>query len=111
MCFDFDFVLVSVPVVPVVLMPKRSQEESAIVAQRASRKGRYGQRSEGRQRKYPHGFMRSRTLESFGLVYIRNYFIVFGTKEHGIINESSPQERRGHHERFFAVLAHPQPDP
>jgi hypothetical protein len=30
MCSDFDFVLVSVPV---GLMPKRSQENSAIVAQ------------------------------------------------------------------------------
>lgn len=56
--------------------------------------------------------MRSRTLESFGPVYIRNYFIMIGTKERrdGNGNESSLQERRDHHGRFFAVPAHPQPD-
>jgi hypothetical protein len=71
MYWGFDFVVV-------LVVPKPSCNKGlSFCTKTYANKGQDGQISEGRQRKNPHVFMRSRTLESFGLVYIRNDFIIF----------------------------------
>ena len=107
MYLGFEFVVV---VVPVAQMPNHSLGSCAKAY--ANNEGR-GRRSEGRQRKHPHGFMRSRTTQILWICLHPQLFHQFETERNSkaqMKGVCSPQEQQDHHEHSSAVPARPQLD-